>query len=68
MAFGKLSNPVMTVAPVVVSPENASNTAEATVKWGESNNSNGKVARPPKTNQNATTIKKPSRDRNSCLW
>ena len=52
---------------VVVKPENASNTAEAIVKCGESNNKRGNVAKLPKTNQKATTIKKPSRDRNSCL-
>ena len=53
--------PVKTVAPVVVKPENASNTESAKERLGVCKKISGKDAKDPSTSQNNTTIKKPSR-------
>ena len=65
MERGRSSSPSMTVAPVVVKPERDSNTASVTLSWGWSDNIRGKAPYKPKTAQNRTVTKKPSRIRNS---
>ena len=55
----------MTVPPVVVKPENDSNTDSEKLRSGCSSKMKGTAPNPPNTIQNKTTIKKPSRARSS---
>ena len=57
--------PSITVAPVVVSPENDSKKASVTVMLGCSSNIRGMAPTLASTDQNRATIKKPSRARKS---
>ncbi len=65
MEIGSSSRPTSTVAPVVVNPETASNTASVNVRSGLSEISSGTAPARPSTIQNIETIKKPSRTRSS---
>ena len=56
---------MMTVAPVVVSPETDSNTASASGRSGSGLSSSGTLPVAPSASQNATTITKPSRSLSS---
>lgn len=61
MLRGRVSIPVSTVAPVVVSPEIDSNTACENVMRGVVGNQKGSAPATPSTVQNRATTRKPSR-------
>ena len=63
--FGSPSSPLMTVAPVVVKPDTASNMAPAKSSAGRLANTSGKAPATPMTTQNKVTSTKPSRNRKS---
>ena len=55
----------MTVAPVVVKPDTASNTASVNERSGTSLRKSGVAPASPRKTQNTETIRKPSRRRSS---
>src|SRR5690606_41599064 len=67
MEGGSRSSPLMTVAPVVVNPEIASNIASVNERCKLTENKNGRVPKVPSTDQKSAVTKKPSRVRRSAL-
>ncbi len=57
--------PVITVAPVVVSPDMDSKTASVIDKFGSWERNSGSAPNSPSTVQNSTTTTNPSRSRSS---